>query len=60
MKRTLIVIAALAVALCGLAAANDGPHAEIDCGSLSGVGVVRVIIGDVALRVDVRCGGVGV
>lgn len=46
----------LALALAMPAHAQAPIHAVIDCGTLSGVGIVRVIIGDQVLRVNVDCG----
>ncbi len=31
-------------------------HAEIDCGTLEGAGIVRVMVDGRILRVDVNCG----
>ena len=46
----------LALALCVPAHAQAPAHAEIDCGTLEGVGIVRVMVDGRILRVDVNCG----
>jgi hypothetical protein len=48
----LLVLLALAMP----AHAQAPAHAEIDCGTLEGVGIVRVMVDGRTLRVDVHCG----
>lgn len=48
----LLVLLALAMP----AYAQAPAHAEIDCGTLEGAGIVRVMIDGRILRVDVNCG----
>ena len=50
--RTLVIVLALAMP----AHAQAPAHAEIDCGTLEGVGIVRVMVDGRILRVDVNCG----
>jgi hypothetical protein len=50
--RTLVTLLALSMP----AYAQAPAHAEIDCGTLEGVGIVRVMIDGRILRVDVNCG----
>ena len=50
--RTLVILLALAMP----AHAQAPAHAEIDCGTLEGVGIVRVMVDGRILRVDVHCG----
>jgi hypothetical protein len=54
--RALILL--LALCLPAHAQAPDHPpaRAEIDCGTLQGSGIVRLMIGDRVLRVNVDCG----
>jgi hypothetical protein len=52
MRRAVILCAMLLIA----PVAVPTPSADIDCGTLSGRGVVRLHIGDVIYRVAVDCG----
>lgn len=46
----------LGLVLCGVVQAAEAPRATIDCGSLSGQGVVRVQIDAQVYVVHVQCG----
>lgn len=46
----------LALLFVGSASAADAPSATIDCGTLSGIGVVEVQVGSNVYVVHVRCG----
>lgn len=52
----MIRAAMLTLALSLPAYAQAPARAEIDCGTLQGAGIVRVMIGDRVLRIDVDCG----
>ena len=51
-RRTLIMCAMLFMAPSAITETSY----KLDCGTLSGKGVVRLYIGDVAYRVDIDCG----